>query len=137
MTRILFTVTAGLIVLLLWASLPASSTGAQQLRGRPGFHVRWDSVRSRHLLDGTIGAADLGTTLHVINVAAAATSGTSAADPASVGGKIVGVRAAGNQDQFVDNVVLNANGSVTVTLAAAATAINNIRVIVAHGVPRQ
>jgi hypothetical protein len=55
----------------------------------------------------------------VINIAGAATSGTSSADPKSVRGKIIGLYWAGNQDQFVGNVVLNANGSVTVTLGAA------------------
>jgi hypothetical protein len=99
--------------------------------------LRIDQVRSSHILDGTIGDMDLGLTVHVCNVAAAGTTVTSAVDAASVNGQILGVFPAGNQDQLIDNVVLNANGSVTVTLAAAAVAINNIRVVVSHGTPRQ
>jgi len=65
-----------------------------------------------------------------VTVAAAATSGSSAADSDLVGGTILGHYSTGNQDQFVDNVVLNADGSVTVTLAAAATADNTFNVVV-------
>lgn len=121
------------------ARLTTAADDAQKQQATRSRYIRDanDTVRSKHLLDAGVGAADLGTTLHVINVAAAATTGTSTIDAASAGGKILGVYAAGNQDQFIDNVVLNANGSVTVTMAAAATAINNIRVVVAHGVPRQ
>lgn len=65
-----------------------------------------------------------------VTVAATATTGSSAADPTLVGGTILGVYPTGNQDQLIDNVVLNANGSVTVTLAAAATADNTFTVVV-------
>jgi len=65
-----------------------------------------------------------------ITVTAGATSGSSAADADLVGGEILGIYPTGNQDQLVDNVVLNANGSITVTLAAAATANNTFRVVV-------
>jgi hypothetical protein len=125
---------AGVIVgVLLAAAFVADAQGTRSRFIRDAN----DTVRTRHILDAGIGAADLGTTLHVINVAAASATGTSTIDAPSVGGKILGVYAAGNQDQLIDNVVLNANGSVTVTLAAAATAINNIRVVVSHGAPRQ
>ncbi len=56
--------------------------------------------------------------------------GSSAADPDLVGGKIVGVVFDTNNDQLVDDVTLNADGSVTVTLAAAATADNKFKVAV-------
>jgi len=60
----------------------------------------WNDVaRDQHRRGGDIG--------HVL------------ADPKSVRGKIIGLYWAGNQDQFVGNVVLNANGSVTMTLGAA------------------
>ena len=65
-----------------------------------------------------------------VTVVAGATSGSSAADSELVGGEILGFYPAGNQDQFVDNVVLNADGSITVTLAAAATADNIFNVVV-------
>lgn len=65
-----------------------------------------------------------------VNVAATATSGSSSADSGLVGGTILGIYSVGNQDQFVDNVVLNSDGSITVTLGAAATAQNNFKVTV-------
>lgn len=65
-----------------------------------------------------------------ITVAAGATSGSSADDSELVGGTILGIYPTGNQDQLVDNVVLNADGSITITLAAAATADNTFNVSV-------
>lgn len=65
-----------------------------------------------------------------ITVAAAATSGASANDADLVGGQITGIVPSGNQDQFVDNVAIDGNGAVTVTLAAAATADNTFNVTV-------
>ncbi|MEM4408593.1 MAG: hypothetical protein QXI19_07610 [Candidatus Caldarchaeum sp.] len=65
-----------------------------------------------------------------VTVNAGSASGSSAADATLVGGEILGYYPAGNQDQFVDNVVLNADGSVTVTLAANAVANNTFKVIV-------
>ena len=62
--------------------------------------------------------------LVAVTVAAAASSWVSSADPALVGGKILGNYATSNQDQFVDSVAIGATGIVTVTLAAAATADN-------------
>ncbi|MBW2672972.1 MAG: hypothetical protein JRD89_06075 [Deltaproteobacteria bacterium] len=65
-----------------------------------------------------------------VTVPAGATSGSSAADSELAGGGIVGYYPTGNQDQFVDSVVLNPDGSVTITLAAAATADNTFNVVV-------
>jgi len=65
-----------------------------------------------------------------VTVAAGATSGSSAADADLEGGAIVGYYPTGNQDQLVDSIVLNADGSVTITLAAAATADNTFNVVV-------
>lgn len=129
----------GWIVLLIVASLAVvgfSLADAQSTRAR---YIRDanDTVRSRHVLDAGIGGADLGTTVHTCDVVNGTAAVTSTINAASAGGKILGVYWAGNQDQFVDNIVLNANGSVTCTLAANATATNNLRVVVAHGVPRQ
>ena len=66
-----------------------------------------------------------------VTVAATQTSGSSAADPDLVNGVVLGMHPTGNQDQYVDNVALNADGSVTITLAATATANNTFKVIVA------
>jgi len=87
-------------------------------------------VDSPSVKDGALTRADLGYKAVAVTVAAAATSGSSAADSELVGGEIVGIYPTGNQDQFVDNVVLGADGSVTVTLAAAATADNTFNVVV-------
>ena len=65
-----------------------------------------------------------------VNVAVGETAGASAADPDLVGGVILGIVPAGNQDQLIDNVAVGGDGAVTVTLAAAATAQNNSKVTV-------
>jgi hypothetical protein len=57
-------------------------------------------------------------------------SGASGNDADLVGGEIIGIVPTGNQDQFVDNVTIDGNGAVTVTLAAAATADNTFKVTV-------
>lgn len=63
--------------------------------------------------------------LVAVTVLAAAATGVSVADPALVGGKILGNYATSNQDQFVDSVAIDSVGVITVTLAANATA-NNV-----------
>lgn len=69
-----------------------------------------------------------------VTVVAAATAGSSAADAQLVGGEILGYYPTGNQDQYVDNIVLNADGSITITLAAAATANNTFKVAVLRNI---
>src|SRR4051812_15789532 len=92
--------------------------------------LRLDQVRSRHIFDRTVGSNDLALTEVAINVPAAATTASSAADPVLVGGKILGYRAAGNQDVHLDAVSLNTTtGAVTITLASAAVGINNFVVM--------
>lgn len=65
-----------------------------------------------------------------VTVNAAAAAGSSAADTELEGGSIMGIIPTGNQDQFVDDVTIAANGAVTVTLAANATANNTFLVMV-------
>ena len=95
-----------------------------------------NSLPSDQDSDGTVIAdvpvkkSELGYKVVTVTVAAGATSGSSAADSEIAGGEILGVYPAGNQDQFVDNVVLNTDGSITVTLAAAATNDNTFKVVV-------
>jgi hypothetical protein len=88
-------------------------------------------VKAAEIAAGVVGKAKLAYKTVAVTVAATATSGSSAADPELVGGEIIGCYSTGNQDQLVDSVVLNADGSVTVTLAAAATADNTFNVVVA------
>jgi len=89
------------------------------------------SVGTADIANDAVTAGKLGEKAVDVDVAAGATSGSSAADPDLVGGEILGIYPDGNQDQLVDSVVLNADGSVTVTLAAAATAVNSFKVVVA------
>ena len=65
-----------------------------------------------------------------VTVAMGAGSGSSAADADLVGGALVGIYPTANQDQFVQSVILNADGSITVTLVANATATNVFAVTV-------
>jgi len=65
-----------------------------------------------------------------VSVQVGQSSGSSSADKLLVGGTIIGYYPAGNQDQFVDNILLNANGSITITLAANAVAVNSFNVVV-------
>ena len=55
-----------------------------------------------------------------VTVAGAATSGATAANPALVGAHVMGVVAKTDASKVVKSVVVGGNGSVTVTLAAAA-----------------
>jgi len=89
------------------------------------------SVKTADLDDNVVTAAKLAEKVVAVTVPAGATSGSSAADPELVGGRILGYYSTGNQDQLVDSVALGADGSVTITLAAAATANNTFNVVVA------
>ena len=68
--------------------------------------------------------------LVAVTVSSGSASGTSSANEEVVWGKILGITATGNQDQFVDNVAIASDGVVTVTLAANATADNTFNVAV-------
>jgi hypothetical protein len=65
-----------------------------------------------------------------ITVSAGSATGSSVANKYLVGGTIVGYQPTGNQDQFVDNIVINTNGSITLTLAANAIAVSSFNVII-------
>lgn len=67
-----------------------------------------------------------------VTVLSTATTGSSAADPVLVNGIIFGYYPSTNQDQFVKSIAVNADGSVTVTLLAAATANNVFKVLVLY-----
>lgn len=105
------------------------------------FAIGLDSViGSKHIADGTvtvdkladavINKSKLAYKVVSVTVASGATSGSSAADDDLINGEILGIYPAGNQDQFIDNVTLNSDGSITVTLAAAATDDNVFKVVV-------
>lgn len=88
-----------------------------------------NNVRTRHLFDGAVTAGKIAFVAVTVTVAAAATTGSSAANADLAGGVLVGCTPAGNQDVFLDNAVLNADGSITLTTGAAAVAINTFRCI--------
>lgn len=67
-------------------------------------------------------------TTKTVTVAQGASSGTATV---VAGSTIIGIYPAGNQDQFVDNVAISGT-TLTVTLAANATAINTYKVVVAE-----
>jgi hypothetical protein len=92
--------------------------------------LRSDQIRTRHLVNNAVTAGKVALTAVTVNVAGAATTGSSAAAPTLVGGILISCDPSGNQDQHMDNAVLNGDGSITVTLAVAATAQNNFRCIV-------
>ena len=111
------------------ADADAGGAGARGPLGNPGG-IREGQIRTLHLGPGVVTNAKFAVTTVSVNVGAGSATGSSSADPTLVGGTILGVYWAGNQDQFVDNVVLNGDGSVTVTLGANATAINNVRILI-------
>lgn len=90
------------------------------------------SVQTEDIADGAVSAAKVAYKTVAVTVAAAASSGSSAADGELEGGEIAGYYSTGNQDQLVDSVALNADGSITITLADAATADNTFNVVVAR-----
>jgi len=65
-----------------------------------------------------------------VTIALGATSGSSAADPALVGGKLIVCYPKSGNDQPVVSYVLNGDGSVTVTVAAAESAEAKFQVMV-------
>lgn len=102
-------------------SQPEGVTGGGEAR------LRTNEVRTRHLMPGSVTAGKLAVKAVTVTVAATAASGSSAADPDLVSGFLLGCTPAGNQDQLLDNAVLNGDGSITLTLGAAATGINTFR----------
>ena len=105
------------------------ASGDQPLTAGASRGLYSNQIRTRHLMDGTITQGKVAFKAVTVNVNAAAATGSSAADPALVSGFLVGCHPATNQDQFVDNIVLNGDGSITITLAANATAQNVFRCV--------
>lgn len=98
-------------------------------RGAVSVRLQTNAVRTRHVMQSAITAGKLAYVAATITVAMGAATGSSAADPTLVGGVLLACTAAGNNDQFVDNAVLNGDGSITVTLGANGTAANQIRCV--------
>lgn len=90
-----------------------------------GTIVADNSITQAKMADNAIGQAELKYELVTVNIDAGQTSGTGTATSGSI---IIGFRSAGNVDQLVDNIAISGT-TVTITLAAAATAQNNFIVI--------
>jgi hypothetical protein len=114
------------------STAPGSDQDQAMPEGARGssFNIRSNTIRTRHIFDGAVTAGKLAIVAVTVNVAAAGTTGSSAADPSLVGGFLISCDPSGNQDQHLDNAVLNGDGSITATLGAAATAQNNFRCVV-------
>ena len=87
------------------------------------------SVSTLKIAGAGVRVANVGYQTVDITVTAGSASGSSPADAALVGAEILGYYSTGNQDQLVDDITLAADGSITITLAAAATADNTFRVV--------
>jgi hypothetical protein len=61
-------------------------------------------------------------------------TGASAADPTLIGGTVIGTVGTGNQDRYVDDVTIGADGAITITLSGNATAQNTYTVAVLKAV---
>lgn len=77
-------------------------------------------------LSKKLSAASLNYSVIAVTVALGQTAGTGVVVAGAI---VLGIYPAGNQDQFVDNVAI-AGTTLTVTLAAAATAANAFKVVV-------
>lgn len=86
--------------------------------------------RLTYTVSSKITAAELDIHTVPVDVAAMATSGSSGPNTALAGGMILGSYPAGNQDQHIDNIVLGTDGSITVTLHAAASVANTFKIVV-------
>lgn len=122
------TLAAGVMLVMMPIAAFTATTFTAQTKPRT-IAITRNAVHTGHLIDRAVTWSKLQAKAVVVNVNAAAATGSSAADPALVGGTIIGWRSAGNQDQLIDNMVLNGDGSITITLAAAATATNNFVVV--------
>lgn len=89
-----------------------------------------EAVDTGQIAAGAATKTKIGYKVVIVNVSTGNANGSSSADTDLVGGEIIGIISAGNQDQLLDNVVLNGDGSVTATLADNATAQNNFKVTV-------
>jgi hypothetical protein len=98
--------------------------------GASGLGIREGQIRTLHLGPGVVTNAKLAVSTVTVSIAGAATTGSSAADPTLVGSTILGAYGGGNLDKPINTVVVNADGSITVTLNAAATGATTVRVVV-------
>lgn len=109
-------------------SIVSAQTRAPETAGNV---LRSGEIRTRHLANKVVTSGKLAIDTVAVSITNGTPAATTAAAANDVGGIVMGCVPSGNQDQFIDNVVVNANGGITVTLAANATATNtfNCRVL--------
>ena len=83
------------------------------------------SVNNAAMADDAIKQAELDTEIVAVTVSAGGATGTGTV---TAGSLVIGWRATGNQDQFIDNIAVSGT-TLTITLAANATADNTFSVI--------
>ena len=84
-----------------------------------------NAVNNAAMADDAIKQAELDTEIVAVTVSAGASTGTATVTSGSL---VIGWRATGNQDQFIDNISISGT-TLTITLAANATADNTFSVI--------
>ena len=95
--------------------------GSADIKGRI---VAPSSVTATIAAD-SVAQAELDTEIVAVTVSAGAATGTGTVTASSI---VIGWRATGNQDQFIDNIAISGT-TLTITLAANATADNTFSVI--------
>lgn len=119
------------VIGLVAAVLSIAIIGETQTKSRGvSGNLRSDQVRTRHVINGAITSSKIAFKVVAATVTTGTATVTTSIDATIAGGTLVSIYPTGNQDQLLDNVVLNANGSITVTLAANATANNTFNIVV-------
>lgn len=83
-----------------------------------------NAITQAKMADDSIGQAELKTNIVSVTVSAGSAAGTATVTSGAI---IIGWRATGNQDQFIDNIAVSGT-TLTITLAANATADNTFQV---------
>jgi len=90
---------------------------------------RWgltkDAVTAAAVAPNSVKQSELAYEVVDVTVATGATTGTATVTEGAI---VLGYYPTGNQDQFVDNISISAT-TLTITLAAAATAANTFKVV--------
>jgi len=84
-----------------------------------------DAVRAKEVAPNAVKQSELAYEEVTVTVTAGTASGTATVTEGAI---VLGYYPAGNQDQFVDNISISAT-TLTITLAAAATADNIFKVV--------
>ena len=107
-----------------------TGSGSADIKGKivapstVGTVLAANAVNNAAMADDAIKQAELDYEQVSVTVSAAASTGTATVTASSI---VIGWRATGNQDQFIDNISISGT-TLTVTLAANATADNTFQI---------